>query len=136
VSGHIALNAFAECVVRGDAPVVIGNGEQRHCYVHADDVGAAMAKMLEPPAAANRVYNIGNPSQAFSLNELAEKVIAGIAPGSGLVPNYKKRDDQKKEASDIVADTRRAEAELGFVPQISVEEGLKRIVGTVEASVG
>lgn len=130
-AGHIALNAFVACVARGEPPRISGDGEQRRCYVHADDVGEAIASMLERPAAAGRTYNIGNPAQVFSLNELARKVIDIVAPNSGMTPE---RGGPAGEA-DIrvsIADTRRAEAELGYAPSVTVDEGLRRIVQSLD----
>jgi UDP-glucose 4-epimerase len=127
IAGHIAINYFAACVAKGESPRISGDGEQRRCYVHADDVGEAFANMLESPAANGRTYNIGNPTQVFSLNELACKVIEIVAPKSGLKPES----ENAAGDSDIrmsVADISRAQAELGYSPRVTVEEGLRRMV--------
>lgn len=130
-AGHIALNAFVACVAKGQPPRINGDGEQRRCYVHADDVGEAFARMLESPVANGRVYNIGNPAQVFSLNELARKVIDVVAPGSGLAPEQGGGADPGDIRTSI-ADITRAERELGYAPHITVEEGLRRIVQSLD----
>ncbi len=127
VAGHIVLNAFAARVMSGQPPLINGDGTQRRCYVHADDVAGAFAAMLERPAAENRTYNIGNPGQVFTVNEIARRVIDILAPNLGLVPGRGAPSIDPGETRDIIADTTRAERELDYRPFVTIEEGLRRI---------
>jgi nucleoside-diphosphate-sugar epimerase len=127
VAGHIALNAFAARVSQGQPPRIIGDGEQRRCYVHADDVAEAIAAILDRPIAEGAVYNLGNPSQVFTLNELAGKVIRVLASESGLVPQFDAPTRDTIEIRDCIANTNRAERDLDYRPRITVDEGLRRI---------
>jgi nucleoside-diphosphate-sugar epimerase len=126
--GGIALNAFATRVSSGLAPIVHGDGSLRRCYVHADDVAQAFAKILEQPVAANRLYNIGNPQQVFTLKELADKVINILAPRSGLTTSVGDATAASTDIREMVADIGRARSELNFLPQVTLDEGLRRML--------
>jgi nucleoside-diphosphate-sugar epimerase len=126
--GGIALNAFATRVCNGFPPIVHGDGSLRRCYIHADDVARAFAEMLEQPVAANRLYNIGNPRQVFTLRELADKVIDVLAPRSGLATVTGDGQTANTDIREMVADIGRACSELHFAPQVTVEEGLRRML--------
>jgi nucleoside-diphosphate-sugar epimerase len=135
VAGHIAYNAFASRVTQGLPPRINGDGEQRRCYVHADDVAEAIATIIERPIAENGLYNLGNPAQVLTLNELARKVIDILAPDSGLVPEAGKASPEPGEPRDCVADTGRAARELDYQPRITVEQGLHRLAERLKTTV-
>jgi nucleoside-diphosphate-sugar epimerase len=126
--GGIALNAFATRVRKGLAPIINGDGSQRRCYVHTEDVANAFADMLEKPVAANRLYNIGNPDQAFTLKELANKIIGILAPDSNLEAVLSGTPSPATDIREMVADIGRARSELGFSPKVTVDEGLRRML--------
>ena len=127
VAGHIVLNAFAARVLNGQPPLVNGDGTQRRCYVHADDVAAAFVAMLERPVAENRTYNIGNPGQVFTVSELARKVIDILAPKSGLLPQSGATviDVDETQTSSRTFRAPRSSSTIGR--SVTIEEGLRRI---------
>jgi nucleoside-diphosphate-sugar epimerase len=81
--------------------------------------------------ARNRVYNIGNSQEVFTLAEAAQKVIDVLAPKSALkveLVGFDKADrNEQREIFTRYCDTSRAASELGYRPAISLEEGIRRI---------
>lgn len=143
--------AFVGYVIRellaGRAPILHSNGEQRRDYVHVDDINAINILLLTHPAAPGQTYNIAS-GKAWSVNEMYAMIAR--AAGSTLKPEFRpaKRfwdaypelfqgrypiSEQKlvEEVEKFTLGTSfKAESELGWTPQVTLEDGLKR---TVEA---
>jgi nucleoside-diphosphate-sugar epimerase len=93
-----------------------------HGYV--ENVAAAIALAALHPAAANRVYNVGEvytPSVAERLEDLPSSPVP-VAEAVGF--DFR---------NDIAYDTTRIRKELGYVELVSYEEGLKRTLDTCRA---
>ena len=71
--------------------------------------------------------NLGNPSE-FTILELAETVVRVTASSSEIVFEALPVDDPQVRQPDIT----RAKQVLGWEPKIDLEEGLKRMLPTVE----
>lgn len=92
-----------------------------HGYV--ENVAAGIVLAAVHPAAANRVYNVGEaytPTIAERLRHLPPSTLAAAEPGS-----YDFR-------QDIAYDTTRIRKELGYKEPISYEEGLKRTLDSAD----
>ncbi|MBI2236387.1 MAG: NAD(P)-dependent oxidoreductase [Magnetospirillum sp.] len=128
-SRSFALNAFVANLREGLAPVVFGDGSQVRCYTHADDIAAAFAAMVELPVARGKLYNIGNPAAVVSIADLARKVIATIAPDSGLDVVFRPvpAERQARSVAASWADSGKATAELGYAPRIGLDDGIRRV---------
>src|SRR5439155_3694883 len=56
-SGVIAL--FADCMAKGRAPTVHGDGLQSRDFTYVDNVVQALTKAAQAPLAGGEVYNVG-----------------------------------------------------------------------------
>jgi UDP-glucose 4-epimerase len=111
----MVLPRFIDAALRGDALVVHDDGKQVRCFAHVDDVVRAVATLVETPAAAGRVYNIGS-DVPVSILELAERVIARVNPLASIeFQSYSDAYDESFE--DIrrrVPDLTRIQQAIGF----------------------
>jgi len=73
------ITIFIHRLLRGEAPVVYGDGEQRRDFVHVDDVVAANLAALEGEA-GGLTLNVGT-GRATTVNEIAQALIAELHPG-------------------------------------------------------
>jgi hypothetical protein len=95
-----------------------------------ENVASAIVLALTHPAAAGRIYNVGEES-ALTEAEWIRKVgaVAGWqgevvpVPGAGL-PDLPDLSSEQ----DLVLDTSRIRRELGFQEVLSLEEGLERTI--------
>lgn len=129
---QFVLSRFVKRVLEGKSPQVFGDGTQKRSYGHVDDVTDGLLAIIGNPVAYGKVYNLGNSSQLYSIRELGEKVIQVLAPTSGL--KVEVRGDfngadrnHAREVFSRYCDASLAQAELGFNPKITVEEGIRRI---------
>jgi UDP-glucose 4-epimerase len=103
-----------------DKPVTIfGDGEQSRDYVYVGDV--VRANVAAVTAAANGPINIGTGIET-NVNRLYETLAA--AAGSPRPPTYAAARPGEQKRSVIAA--ARAGRELGWRPEVTLEEGLKR----------
>jgi UDP-glucuronate 4-epimerase len=115
----MAFNRFCHAALNGTPLTVFGDGEQTRDFTYVADIVSALRSAAVVPEAAGRVYNIGGGSR-FSVND-ALRLLAGYA-GRPLNVDY--LDSEKGDVRDTGADTTRARAEIGYLPQTGVADGL------------
>ena len=69
------ITIFVTRLLRGEAPVIFGDGEQQRDFVHVDDIAAGT---MAAPGRAPGTYNLGT-GRGTSLNELAGCSCSGFA---------------------------------------------------------
>lgn len=109
------LHALAE----GAVFELYGDGTQSRGFTYVSDAVAATVAAMER-AAPGSVYNVGGGSEATMLEaiEAAERA-AGLALEVRLLPAA------PGDARRTSADTTRIRTELGWEPQVSLEDGLR-----------
>jgi UDP-glucose 4-epimerase len=118
-SGVIAL--FVHALLEGRTPRVFGDGLQTRDFTYVANVVQALRKAAEVPGVAGRVYNVGT-GRGTSLLDL-------LAVLNRLLGTDRKPEHGPSRAGDIRhsrADISRARRELGYEPDVSLEEGLDR----------
>jgi UDP-glucose 4-epimerase len=114
---------WMERIDRGEPPLIYGDGQQSMDFVYIDDV--ARANLLAAEAdATDEVFNIASGSET-TLNQLVSLVLELM--GSDLGPEHKP-DGTTSRVSRQVVDTARAAARLGFRAEVSLDEGLERLI--------
>lgn len=114
---------FIKRMLSGESVVIWGDGEQTRDYIYVDDVTTALAAAGEASVADGTIINVGC-GQETSVNELAQKI--GEATNAEIRPlcNETKPGGVRRSVADIT----RARELLGWEPQVSLDEGLKRLV--------
>ena len=113
----MVLPRFVGAALRGEPLIVHDDGKQVRCFAHVDDVIKAVATLVETPAAAGRVYNIGS-DVPVSILELAQRVRQRVNPDAKIAfQSYSEAYDETFE--DIrrrVPELKRIEQAIGFRP--------------------
>lgn len=120
------LAIFSSRYLNGNPPLIFEDGEQLRDFVHVKDVARACRLAMEVSGAANNTFNIGS-GNAYSIKELAQKV-GGALNKLHITPKI----TGKYRAGDIrhcIADISKAESMLGFTPKVSLDEGMKELIG-------
>mgnify|MGYP002153776518 CR=1 FL=1 len=106
-----------------DSPITVyGDGHQSRSFVYVSDVIAALVKTIEADC-PGQVFNIGNPSEVTIL-ELAEKILRLTGSKSTIRCFPIPSDDPRRRVPDVT----RAARMLNWVPHVSLEEGLSRLL--------
>ncbi|MQX37424.1 NAD-dependent epimerase/dehydratase family protein [Roseospira navarrensis] len=132
---QFVVSRFVKRVLEGKNPQVYGDGSQVRSFCHVQDSVEGVRAILENPVARNRVFNIGNSREVFTLTEAARKVIATLKPDSGLSVDYVplESSDRAPEREILIryCDNSLAVKDLGFAPKVTLEEGIRRIADSV-----
>ena len=115
---------FAESLFAERPPVIHGDGNQTRDFTYIDDAVEATLLAATSPRAPGEVFNVGTGVET-SVNRLAA-VLAEIT-GARVAPVHSNRRDVDNIRRRVVniEKTRRA---LRWVPEITLEEGLRRTV--------
>lgn len=79
----MVLPRFVTQALSGRRLTVYGDGLQRRCFVHVDDVVEAFLRVDAAPQAAGQILNVGS-TESVSIRDLAERVIAATGSRSRL----------------------------------------------------
>ena len=124
----MGFHKFIEAALHDRPIVVYGDGEQTRDFTYVADAVEANWVALQP-AAAGQVFNIGGGSRS-SVNQ----VLATLDRILGRPIRREQRPPQPGDVRHTWADTTRAREALGFHPRISLQDGLRRQVEWLRAS--
>ena len=119
------LAKFITQMLRGEQPVIFGDGSQSRDFTYIDNAVEANLLAARAPAAnvAGQVFNVATGTR-FDLNQTSS-LLEKLTGYSGKV-NY-----AAERAGDIkhsLADVTRAREAFGYRPSVNFEEGLRRTV--------
>ena len=115
----MGFHRFIRAAIEGRPITLYGDGEQTRDFTFVKDAVAATMAAGER-GVAGRAYNVGGGSRV-SINHVLD--IVGRVAGREL--DVRREPTQKGDMRDTFADTSLAKTDLGFAPQVSLEEGIE-----------
>ena len=125
-SGVISI--FAERMLKGEAPVIFGDGGQSRDFVYVDNIVEANMRACTAPEAAGRVYNIGC-ERSVSILELVTALNEILGTALDPVFNRARQGDVRVSLADIA----QARTQLGYEPIVHFAEGLQQTVAWMKS---
>lgn len=122
--GRVVSN-FVSQALRGEPITVYGAGDQTRSFCYVEDLVVGIHKLMVSDPRLTGPMNLGNPAEITVL-QLAEKIISITKSKSEIVFSPLPTDDPKQRRPDI----QMAEIELGWRPQIVLDEGLRRTIAS------
>jgi nucleoside-diphosphate-sugar epimerase len=117
--------AFADRLVRGERPVIHGDGMQSRDFTPVcNAVYANLLAATHPGPLAGGVFNVGL-GRATSVAELARQLAARLNAPASIQPEY--RPARTGDVRHSLADITRARTVLGYEPAVSFEAGLDAV---------
>lgn len=124
------LGVWLRLLVQGE-PFDVWGGEQLRDFTYVDDAVDAFLRAAESEAANGEVFNLGG-CRSLSLQQLAVLLVEANGGGEYQIRSFP--DERKRiDIGDYVADYRRIQAVLGWQPQVSDAEGLRRTLSFYRA---
>jgi len=114
---------FINALLRNDAPVIFGDGEQPRDFTYIDNVVHANLLAMSAERLQGEVVNIACGKRT-SLNQLL--AILKAALGSHVSPVYK--ESRKGDVKHSLAEISRGKHVIDYDPQVDIETGLKKTV--------
>ncbi|CAH0218761.1 Bifunctional polymyxin resistance protein ArnA [Massilia sp. Bi118] len=134
------LTQFLGHIVRGEPIQLVDGGAQKRSFTYVDDGIDALVRIIDNKdgKASGKIYNIGNPSNNYSIRELAHMMLE-------LAAEYPEYRDTAKEVKLVetssgayygagyqdvqnrVPKIENTVSELGWSPQVNMRDALARI---------
>jgi dTDP-glucose 4,6-dehydratase/UDP-glucose 4-epimerase len=111
---------FVARLVRDEEFTVQGDGSQRRAFCYVDDAVAPTLVALDAAEAADGIFNIGNPVEEHSVDDLVDALarVTGRVITPRYIPFPQAGTDRR------LPDVSRAERILALRPRVTLEEGL------------
>jgi nucleoside-diphosphate-sugar epimerase len=142
------LTQFLGHIVRGETIKLVDGGKQKRSFTHIDDGIDALMAIIENKngIATGKIYNIGNPTNNFSVKELANDMLALAAKYPEYAESAKKVKLVEVTANEYygsgyqdvqnrVPKIDNTCEELGWKPKITMKDALERIFESYRAHV-
>lgn len=117
------VSQFLWAMRNGEQPVVYGNGTQKRDFTYVDDLVDAL--ILSTNVKSFEIVNVGT-NRNYTINDMISKL--NLALGTDIKPKYIPM-PFSNYVMETLADTSKAERLLGFRAKITLDEGIKRLVG-------
>ena len=114
---------FITAILKGDRPIVYGNGEQSRDFTHIDNVVQANINACSSPGVSGKVFNVACGNR-YTLNELLS-YIEGIT-GKNANPDYE--EERKGDVKHSQGDIAEAIKYLGYKVIVDFKDGLKKTI--------
>ena len=118
--GRVVPNFIGQAL-RGEPLTVHGDGSQTRSFCYVSDTIEGVYRLML--SSEHEPVNIGNPME-ITILEFAQRILQITGSSSTIVFHPLPKDDPKQRRPDIS----KAKRLLGWEPQVSLEEGLRRTI--------
>lgn len=119
--GRVVSNFIVQAL-RGEDITIYGDGTQTRSFCYVDDLIDGIVRFMEQTETVGPM-NLGNPGE-FTMLQLAELTLKLVGGKSRIVHRPLPSDDPRQRQPDITL----ARKILGWEPQVTLDEGLKRTI--------
>ncbi|HEX5085560.1 MAG TPA: NAD-dependent epimerase/dehydratase family protein [Blastocatellia bacterium] len=118
------LIRWLECLDRGERPKIFGDGQGSMDFVYVEDVARANVLAAKSDI-VDEVYNVAGGAETTLLGLL--QALLKVTGHADVQPEFMP-ENKVNPVPRRLADISKAEKQLGFLAQVGLEEGLRRLV--------
>jgi len=122
-SGEVIPKFLLRCLA-GRPMVIFGDGTQSRDFTYVSDTARGILLAGDHPLAIGETINVGSGSEV-SINDLAHLVSLEVGRPDAEILHDKPRPG---DVNRLIADVARARTLLGYEPQVSLSQGLQRLL--------
>jgi nucleoside-diphosphate-sugar epimerase len=143
------LTQFLGHIVRGEPIQLVDGGQQKRSFTYVDDGIDALMRIIENKdgRATGKIFNVGNPTNNYSIRELATMMLDLAAE----YPEYRETAKQVKlvetssgayygvgyqDVQNRVPKIENTVSELGWKPQVTMRDALVKIFDSYKDKLG
>jgi len=137
----MVMPRFVDQVLQGEQVSVYGDGTQSRCFMDVSDAVRAIVGLAASPEAVGKVFNVGS-SEETTILALAQRVIARVTGAQAAEDSVKlvSYDDAYdvgfEDMQRRVPDTSRINAAIGWMPSLSLDEIIDRVIESRREALG
>lgn len=125
---EMAITTFLRAILAGKPITVFGDGSMRRDFTHVDDIVRGIVAATEHAPEGFRPYNLGSGAP-ITLTDL----VAAMGRAASRTPEVRNDAVPLGDVDATFADISRAKAELGWSPQVRLDDGLATVVSWLRA---
>jgi UDP-N-acetylglucosamine/UDP-N-acetyl-alpha-D-glucosaminouronate 4-epimerase len=118
------ISRFIDALMKGETPVIYGDGEQSRDFTFIENVVDANIKAAQTNKGIGRVANTAN-GESITLNQLLD-LLKSITGNMDVSAEYK--EERKGDVKHSQADNSRAIEYFGYEKTVGLEEGLRKTI--------
>ncbi len=118
------ISRFIDAFMKGDAPVIYGDGQQSRDFTYIANVVDANIKAMEATQGIGEVINVAN-GERVSLLELVD-VMKRVTGRTDVAADF--QPERKGDVKHSQADNSRAKEWLGYEKHVGLEEGIRETI--------
>ena len=125
----MVVPTFVRQALRGDPLTVHGDGQQQRSFCHVQDTVAALLTLIDTPAAAGDVFNVGAPNE-ITMEQLAKEIVARTDSSSEVrfIPYDEAYGSGFEDMERRVPDITRIRRLTGWSPTRSLDDILTDVI--------
>ncbi|WP_024546349.1 NAD-dependent epimerase/dehydratase family protein [Picosynechococcus sp. NKBG15041c] len=117
----MAFHKFFRAAILGETIDIYGDGKQTRDFTYISDAVKANLLVAQEPKAIGEIFNVGGGSRVI-LNDVLDEIDQIV--GQPMTRNY--GDRVRGDARHTSADVTKAKVILGYAPQVTLAQGLRR----------
>ena len=130
------MSAFTNAALQDQPLSIHGDGSQVRAFCYVDDMVDGVMRILFSGKTVNQTFNLGNPTEPISMYELAKRIVRHAGKPESLIRKIPFEASDRTAARDILQrfpDISKIQKVIDFVPKISLDEGIQRILAYKKA---
>ncbi len=119
----LAIPIFTRALIKGESPMIFGNGEQTRDLTYIEDIVSANLMLMETHGADGQILNIGGGKRITVIqlyDHLKRLLKSEVEPIFG--------DVIKGDAKHTLSNVSKAEKLIGYKPTTDIETGLEKFI--------
>ncbi len=112
--------------------IQLGNLETTRDFTFVDDTVAGFMRAAESETGLGEVFNLGT-GEEIAIGDLARMILSMLGKEAVIETKTLRLRPRKSEVMRLISDNSRAREVLGWVPHVSLEDGLARTIEWISA---
>ncbi len=114
-------------LLSGKETVRLGSLDPERDLTFVEDTARAFIAAAESDQIAGKTVHVGN-GKSITIGNLAEKLVEMVNPSARIICDEERVRPVNSEVMKLICDYSKAEAEMGWKPQVSLTEGLEKTI--------
>lgn len=133
----MVIPTLVKQALAGRPLTVFGDGKQTRCFAYVGDIVQALTAVMDHPDAVGNVFNIGS-NEEVSITQLAQRIKVLTKSESEIVyiPYGEAYEEGFEDMPRRVPSIQKIGDLIGFVPQTTLDEILRQVIGYFEGPQG